>query len=58
LVLKGDGNGNFTPLSPGKTGITVKGEVKNVVEIKRKDGTRKLIFILNNQAPVIYKNQK
>jgi hypothetical protein len=58
LVLKGDGKGSFTPLPLRKTGITVKGEVRNVVEIKRKDGTRKLIFILNNQAPVIYKNQK
>ena len=59
LLLKGNGKGNFTSISSKKSGISVKGEVKNIINIKKKNARAKLVFVLNNQAPAVYtKNKK
>ena len=57
LLLKGDGTGSFTPVSSMKSGILVKGEVRHIASIKSKVGRQKLIFLLNNRAPVIYEKK-
>jgi hypothetical protein len=52
LLLKGDGKGNFAALSPEKSGIIVKGEVRNIAAINSKK--KKLIFLLNDKRPVVF----
>jgi hypothetical protein len=57
LLLKGDGRGNFTPVNEKQSGILVKGQVRNITEIKA--GKNKLtIFAMNNEAPRIFKTDK
>jgi len=52
LLLKGDGKGNFETVKEQQSGILVKGQVRDITEIK--DGKKKLvIFSLNNEAPKI-----
>jgi len=55
LLLKGDGQGNFTPLLPLESGIFVKGPVRDIVSIKHKE-TERVVFVLNNSAPVIFQS--
>ena len=55
LLLKGSGNGSFTSLSSTTSGILVKGAVRNIVSIKQA-GAERIIFILNNAAPVIFQS--
>ena len=52
LLLKGDAKGGFTALPPTKTGIFVKGAVKNIITVQEKEN-EKIVFILNNAAPVM-----
>ena len=54
LLLKGDGNGGFISVPALKSGIRIKGEVKNIATIKTQRGGEKLVFVLNNGAPVMY----
>ncbi len=57
LFLNGDGKGNFNAVTSASSGINVKGEVRNIVEIQSKKGQKKLVFLLNNEAPVIYRTR-
>src|SRR5450432_1288342 len=53
LLLKGDGRGNFTAVNEKQSGILVKGQVRNITEIKA--GKKRLtIFAMNNEAPRIF----
>ncbi|MEO6316040.1 MAG: hypothetical protein ABIU63_07270, partial [Chitinophagaceae bacterium] len=53
LLLKGDGNGNFNAVNEKQSGILVKGQVRDILEIKT--GKKKLtIFAMNNEAPKFY----
>jgi hypothetical protein len=52
LLLKGDGKGNFETVKEQQSGILVKGQVRDIAEIKA--GKKNLvIFSLNNEAPKI-----
>jgi hypothetical protein len=55
LLLKGDDNGAFTSLSSMRSGILVKGAVRDIIPIKH-NGTERIIFILNNASPVIFQS--
>ena len=55
LLLKGDGRGNFNSVSAQNSGISVKGEVRNLISVNSKKV--KLIFLVNNGAPVIYEKK-
>jgi len=57
LLLKGDGKGNFTPLSPQQSGFFVKGAVRDIGTIKTKHQT---IFIVakNNDSTQLFTNIK
>jgi len=53
LLLKGDGKGNFTPLSPQQSGFFVKGAVRDIQTIKTK---HQPIFIvaINNDSTQLF----
>ncbi len=50
LLLSGDGKGNFKPLSPGVTGIAIKGEIRAIAEITYKG--KKLVVIARNNDKI------
>jgi hypothetical protein len=53
LLLKGDGKGNFKSVAENESGILVKGQVRNITNIKA--GKKNLtIFSMNNEAPKIF----
>jgi hypothetical protein len=53
LLLKGDGKGNFIAVNEKQSGILVKGQVRNILQVK--SGRKKLtIFAMNNEAPKIF----
>ncbi len=53
LLLKGDGKGNFTPLTPFQSGFFVKGAIRNIETVKA--GKKKLVLVLkNNGNPEIF----
>ena len=54
LVLRGDGTGNFTPLSSHQSGIKLNGEVRHVSSLKTKKGEL-LTFVRNNDSVKFYK---
>jgi hypothetical protein len=58
LILKGDGRGNFTAVPAAHSGIALKGEVRNIVEIKSGNDLKEILFLLNNAAPAIYRHNK
>ncbi len=52
-ALLGKGNGNFTVLSEQQTGLSLNGQVRDIVLIKRKDQPN-VLFLQNNMYPVLY----
>ncbi|MFC5625046.1 VCBS repeat-containing protein [Algoriphagus winogradskyi] len=48
LVLIGDGNGNFSPLSPSESGLAIKGDIKSILPFKTASGTE-LLFGINQK---------
>jgi hypothetical protein len=50
LVLLGDGEGNFTPLSPSESGLAIKGDIKSILPIETNTGIQLLFGI--NQKPL------
>ena len=53
MMLKGDGKGNFEYVPQLKSGLEVKGCIRDIIKTSDKKG-EKLIFAINNQAPIIY----
>lgn len=45
LVMLGDGNGNFSPLSPAESGISIKGDIKSLLPIQNDLGTQILVGV-------------
>lgn len=57
LLLKGDGQGNFYPLTARKSGIFMEGEVRNIVSVGV--GNDSLLLIArNNDSLIILKNMQ
>jgi enediyne biosynthesis protein E4 len=52
-VLINDGNGNFTVINPGLTGIALPGQIRDIVLVKR-NGNTSVLFLQNNELPVLY----
>jgi hypothetical protein len=49
-LLKGDGKGNFSAVNEKQSGILVKGQVRNITQLKA--GRKNLvIFAMNNESP-------
>ncbi len=56
LVLKGDGKGGFTPLSPVQSGIFINGNGKALAKLASANGAC-LLIATRNQGPLqVYKN--
>ncbi len=53
VLLKGDGKGHFEYVPQLKSGLSVRGCTRDIIKLNGKNGDR-LIFGINNQAPVIY----
>ncbi|REG88287.1 VCBS repeat-containing protein [Algoriphagus antarcticus] len=54
LVLIGNGDGNFTPLSPAESGLAIKGDIKSILPIKINSEVQ-LLFGINQQPLESYK---
>ncbi|MBN3583530.1 VCBS repeat-containing protein [Algoriphagus aestuarii] len=48
LVMLGDGKGNFKPLSPNDSGISIKGDIKSIISVQSDLGLQ-LLFGINQQ---------
>jgi len=57
LILTNDGKGNFTPLSPLHSGLTLEGEVRHIQLLNTK-GKKTLAFIRNNNTIKFYTYDK
>ncbi|AXE21032.1 RNA-binding protein [Runella rosea] len=53
-LMKGNGKGLFTPLSPAQTGLWAQGDVRTATIIQTKSGPRKLLLGLNNDQLKIF----
>jgi hypothetical protein len=53
-ILLNDGKGNFTWVDQKKTGLNVKGMVRDIVKIPGKNDP-KILFLINDQYPALYK---
>jgi hypothetical protein len=53
VLLRGDGKGHFEYVPQLKSGLSVRGCTRDVIKLNGKNGDR-VIFAVNNQAPVIY----
>jgi hypothetical protein len=57
LVLLGNGKGDFTPLSPRRSGLSINGEFRHV-NVLKKGQSKILAFVRNNDAVTFYSIQK
>ena len=55
LCLKGDGKGNFEPLSPAKSGLIIDGDVKDLKFIMTGKQEKILIAAINNEPLKAFK---
>ena len=55
IVLKGDGQGGFNPVSGDESGMMVKGEIRDIVEVESSQGARLLLWARNNDQVLSYR---
>ena len=53
VLLKGNGEGDFTTIRPEMSGIVIKGQVRDIINIKTKKHST-IIFARNNEPLIIY----
>ena len=56
-VLLNNGKGGFNWIKPGESGISLRGEIKDIKEIAVK-GKRCLLVVQNDETPVMYQVKK
>lgn len=56
-VLINDGKGNFAWIPQKKAGLQVQGEVKDMAVFNDKNSGSRLLFLINNSYPTLYKLQ-
>ena len=54
LLLAGDGKGNFTATDGIRSGFHIRGEVRDIEEIKLASGMNVMVFALNNDSARFY----
>jgi len=52
LLLKGNGGGSFSSVSPAEDGLTVRGEVRKIIYLKEKKSM--LVFLKNDNAAQVF----
>lgn len=57
VFLKGDGQGNFTPISYDKTGLYFRGEVRDIKAINIRGGDKAILVGRNDAPTVLFKKQ-
>ncbi len=55
VLLTGDGKGNFSYMPQPLSGLNVKGCVRSITSLANNKKEKLLLFIVNNQLPVIYR---
>ena len=56
ILLKGNGKGDFTALTPQQSGINIRGAVRDIVVIQM--GIRKMVMVaVNNEAAKVFNSQ-
>ena len=55
-VLLNDGKGNLTVVAPARSGISLPGQVRDIVMVRRK-GRPNLLLLRNNDFPVLYEGK-
>ncbi len=55
-VLRGDGKGGFVSLPINKSGLMVKGEVRDIAKVALANGEELLVWARNDDQVVVYKN--
>ncbi|MBZ5859412.1 VCBS repeat-containing protein [Flavihumibacter profundi] len=58
LVLKGNGTGQFTPLTYSQTGLLIDGDVRNIISLKTKNGSAIIAAKNNGKVQVLTKRGK
>jgi enediyne biosynthesis protein E4 len=56
LLLTGNGKGNFKVMTDIQSGFHIKGEVRDIAEIRLASGKNMLVFALNNDSVKLYGN--
>ena len=54
LILLGDGKGNFTTLPGYKSGLKIRGEVKDIASVNLASGLKMFVFTINNDSIKLY----
>ena len=57
-VLMNDGKGNFSWIESKKSGLSLRGAIKDIKEIKTATGKRNILVLQNSQQPVLYQVRK
>jgi hypothetical protein len=57
LVLIGDGEGNFKPIEPNKSGFFVEGEIRAIKSIQINNNSGYVMVARNDDSPLIFRNQ-
>ncbi|HZE84994.1 MAG TPA: FG-GAP-like repeat-containing protein, partial [Puia sp.] len=52
-ILLNDGKGNFTWIGPERSGLELRGQIRDIAEIRNKDHLY-LLFLQNDEYPVLY----
>jgi hypothetical protein len=55
VLLMGDGHGHFKEVPNIQSGLYIKGEVKDITELKINSGNKLMIYSLNNDEIKLYK---
>jgi hypothetical protein len=58
LLLKGDGKGHFQPLMHDQTGFFASGDIRNMIEVKNRNGESLLIIGKNDELLQVVKWQE
>jgi hypothetical protein len=56
-VLLNDGNGKFSWIEPKRSGLSLRGAIKDIEEIKGKNG-RHILIVQNDELPTLYEIKK
>ena len=54
-VLINDAKGNYVWMDASKTGLNLRGEVRDIVSVKTKDRNYQLLILQNNALPLLFK---
>ena len=55
LVLRGDGRGGFTPMTPAESGFFVPGQARDIQRLRTRDGAALIIVSRNNDRPLLFR---